>query len=135
MIRYIASIYLILSFPAFGQPPPVPDTNAPPTGLVVMDARVGAPYKITGISTNAPVTNLVEALPFLIASGVDTNGRPILARPPQWMLDGEPDYLPTMRVTFYNELTTGAVWSAEFKGTTNDTSFAKWEIVTGDSSD
>lgn len=56
--------------------PPVPPPPDPPPG----------PYTVDHLGN----TNSVPVYPFLLATGVDTNGQIILEAPPQWMLDGPP---------------------------------------------
>lgn len=93
---------------------------------------VGEPYVVTRVTeetTNGvervTVTNEITQLPFMLYTGVDTNGRPILEVPASWMLGDKP--LPALRVTFYDKITDAPVWSAEYVGTGN-TSYVKWEI-------
>lgn len=56
------------------------------------DVDKSLPYAVDDMGN----TNAIPVYPFLLCTGVDTNGRPILEAPPQWMLDGPKTNAPSI---------------------------------------
>lgn len=75
-------LYAILILSAFLPLLAFTDTNAPPMPPVGTNKTIGEPYTITADGQ----TNAVQSYPFLLATGVDTNGKVIMEAPPDWML-------------------------------------------------
>jgi hypothetical protein len=79
---------------------------------------------VPATSTNATF------VPFLICTGVDTNGDYVLEQPPEWMLAGPQTNLPACTIirVYCMDSLTNVVVSGAFT-TTRPVAFVKWEVV------
>ena len=78
-------------------------------GLQANEVKLSSlPYWIDGEGN----TNALTVVPFLLVTGVDTNGQAIYEAPPAWMLQGDPG--PQMRFCFTMQTSTNLVdWGFE----------------------
>lgn len=121
-MRVVLSILLLLIGALLWMQVAAGQTN----GIPPLPAGDQVPYAVDDLGN----TNAIPVYPFLLATGVDSNGQVVLEAPPRWMLDGPPaePSTTTIRLKFYDRLDSNKLYTVDFT-CPRDCAFAGWEIV------